>query len=84
MFLMQESLYEIKVSQACAGQIKTHIRKLDARKRLQKGGSILASTALNKSKKKRKDAAEAELKKAQKAILTTKNKAKRELHKKRV
>jgi hypothetical protein len=64
MFLIRESLYKIKVSQAHASQIKTHKRKLDARKSLQKGGSILASTALNRSKKKRKDAAEAELKKA--------------------
>jgi hypothetical protein len=74
----------MEVGQARAGQIETHKRKLDARKSLQKGGSILASTALNRSKKKRRDAAEAELKKAQKAILTAENKAKRELHEKGV
>jgi hypothetical protein len=57
-------------------KIETHKPKLDAPKSFQKEGSILASTALNRSKKKRRDAAEAELKKAQKAILTTENKAK--------
>jgi hypothetical protein len=84
MFLMQESLYKIEVSQARAGQIKTHKRKLNAQKGFQKEGFILANTALNKSKKKLRDTAKAKLKKAQKAILTTKNKAKRELHKKSV
>jgi hypothetical protein len=76
MFLMRGSLHEIEIGQARAGQIETHKRKLDAQKSVQKEGSILASTALNRSKKKRRDAAEAELKKAQKAILTVENKAK--------
>jgi hypothetical protein len=80
MFLMRGSLHKMEVGQARIGQIETHKRKLDARKSLQKGGSILASTALKRSKKKRRDAAEAELKKAQKAISITENKAKRELH----
>jgi hypothetical protein len=43
----------------------------------------ISFTVLNKSKKKRKNTTEAELKKAQKAILTIKNKAKRELYKKK-
>jgi hypothetical protein len=64
MFLMQGSFYKIEISQARAGQIETYKRKLDARKSLQKRGCILASTAFNRSKKKRRDAAEAELKKA--------------------
>jgi hypothetical protein len=55
----------------------TYKRKLDARRSLQKGGSILASTALAKSKKKRRDAAESVLIKAQKAIVSTENKARR-------
>jgi hypothetical protein len=84
MFLMRGSLYKIEIVQARAGQIETHKRKLDARKCVQKEGSILASTALNRSKMKRRDAAEAELKKAQKDILTVKNKAKSELHEKSV
>jgi hypothetical protein len=82
MFLIRGNLYEIEISQACAGQIETYKRKLDARKSLLKGGFILASTALDRSKKKCRDATEAELKKAQKAILTTENKAIRELHEK--
>jgi hypothetical protein len=63
-FLMQGSLYEMEIGQAYAGQVMTYKRKLDARRSLQKGGSILASTALAKSKKKRRDAAESVLIKA--------------------
>ena len=62
----------------------TYKRKLDARRSLQKGGSILASTALAKSKKKRRDAAESVLIKAQKAIISAENKTRRKLYKRRV
>ena len=70
----------MEIDQAHASQVMTYKRKLDARKSLQKGGSILASTALAKSKKKRRDAAEAVLIKAQKAIVFAENKARKELH----
>jgi hypothetical protein len=83
-FLMQGSLHKIEISQAHTGQVMTYKRKLDARRSLQKGGSILASTALAKSKKKRKNAAESVLIKAQKAIVSAENKAKRELHEREV
>ena len=84
MFLIQGSLHEIEIDQAHASQVMTYKRKLDARKSLQKRGSILASTALVKSRKKRKDAAESVLTKAQKAIICAKNKARKELHKRGV
>ena len=74
----------MEIGQAYAGQVITYKRKLDARRSLQKGGSIFASTALAKSKKKRRDAAESVLIKAQKAIVFTKNKAKKKLYKRRV
>ena len=62
----------------------TYKRKLNARKSLQKGGSILASTALAKNKKKHKDVAEAVLIKAQKAIIFAENKARKKLYKREV
>ena len=62
----------------------TYKRKLDARKSLQKEGSILASTALAKSKKKRKNAAETVLIKAQKAIVFAENKTRKKLYKRGV
>jgi hypothetical protein len=77
---MRGSLYEMEIDQAYAGQVMTYKRKLDARRSLQKRGSILASTALAKSKKKRRDAAESVLIKAQKAIVSAENKARKELH----
>jgi hypothetical protein len=83
-FLIRESLYKIEISQAYASQVITYKRKLDARRSLQKRGSILASTALAKSKKKRKDAAESVLIKAQKAIISAENKARKELYKRGV
>jgi hypothetical protein len=77
---MQGSLYKIEIDQAYAGQVITYKRKLDARRSLQKEGFILASTALTKSKKKRRDAAESVLIKAQKAIVSAESKARKELH----
>ena len=62
----------------------TYKRKLDARKSLQKGGSILISTALAKNRKKRRDATESVLTKAQKAIVCAENKTRKELYKKGV
>jgi hypothetical protein len=65
-------------------QVIIYKRKLDARRSLQKRGFILASTALVKSKKKPRDAAESVLIKAQKAIVFVENKARKELYKRGV
>jgi hypothetical protein len=51
---MRESLYKIKVIQARARQIETYKRKLNSRKSLNKGGSILANNAINMIKLKRR------------------------------
>ena len=54
---MRGSLIKIKVMQACAAQIEGHIKKERLRKRILKGGSILAINALDKiAKKRRKEA----------------------------
>jgi cellobiose-specific phosphotransferase system component IIA len=45
-----------------------------------KGGSILASDALEKSKKKRREKADEKLPKATKAVTSAENKAKKILH----
>jgi hypothetical protein len=76
---MQRSLYEIEVTQACTRAIATYKRKLDACKSLGKGGSILASNALQKIKDKRRKEANDNLRKAKTAITCTENKAKNTL-----
>jgi hypothetical protein len=81
MFLIRGSIYKIEINVARKGQIATHKRKLNARKSLQKGGSILASNTLDRSKKKRWYEADEKLRKARKAIIIEENKAKRKLHK---
>jgi hypothetical protein len=73
------NLHKIKVDLARKGQIETYKRWLNARKSLQKEGSILASDALKNSKKNRRIAAELELKKARKALLTIESKEKNKL-----
>jgi hypothetical protein len=70
----------MEIDLAREGQITTYKRKLDARKSLQKGGSILASDALDRGKKIRWYEADEKLRKARKAITTEENKAKRKLH----
>ena len=71
----------MEIDLACEGQITTYKRKLDARKSLQKGGSIiLASDALDRGKKIRWYEVDEKLRKARKAITTEENKAKRKLH----
>jgi hypothetical protein len=84
MFLIHRSIYEIKINVARKGQITTHKRKLNARKSLQKEGFILASNALNQSKKKRWHKTDKKLQKARKAITIEENKTKRKLHEKEV
>jgi hypothetical protein len=53
-FLMGGSFHEMEVTQARADQIATHKAKLNARLSLSKGGSILASDALVKTKEKKR------------------------------
>src|SRR5271163_2108139 len=77
--LMRGSLHEMEIRQARAGQIATHRAKLNARLSLQRGGSILASDALNQKKVKARKAAEEKLKKAQTTVTRAENKAKEEL-----
>jgi hypothetical protein len=60
---MRESLHEMEVAQARADAIQTHKRKLNARKSLGKGGSILAPM-LQKTKDKRRQEADDKLKRA--------------------
>jgi hypothetical protein len=79
-FLMRGSLHEMEIAQARTGAIETHKRKLDARKSLGKGGSILASDALQKIKDKRRNEADDNLRKAKTAITRAENKAKSILH----
>jgi hypothetical protein len=79
-FLMRGSLHEMEIKQARAGQVETHKRKLEARKSLGKGGSLLASDALQKIKIKRRKEADDVLRKAKTAITRVENKAKNELN----
>jgi hypothetical protein len=78
-FLMRGSLHEMEVTQARAGQIATHKAKLNARQSLSKGGSILASDALVKTKEKKRKAAADLVKRAKRKITITENKAKEAL-----
>jgi hypothetical protein len=67
----------MEVTQARAGQIATH--KLKARQSLGRGGSILASDALVKTKEKRRKAAADLVKSVQRKITRVENKAKEDL-----
>ena len=69
----------MEVKQARTRQIETHKRKLTARKSLGKGGSLLASEALQKIKDKRRKEADEVLRKANTAVTRAKNKQKEEL-----
>jgi hypothetical protein len=77
---MRGSLHEMEVKQARAGQVETHKRKLQAWKSLGKGGSLLASDALQKIKDKRRKEADDILRKAKTAVTRAENKAKNELN----
>jgi hypothetical protein len=78
---MRGSLGEMEVQQACAGQIEAHKKKLIARKSLAKGGSLLASDALQTMAKKRKKEADEALRKANAAYTRARNKQLEELWK---
>jgi hypothetical protein len=71
----------MEVQQACAGQIEAHKKKLIARKSLAKGGSLLASDALQTMAKKRKKEADEALRKANTAYTRARNKQLEELWK---
>ena len=79
-FLIRGSLHEMEVKQAREAQVNGLKAKLHSRKTLGKGGSILASDALEKIKIKDRKEAEDTLRKAKKAITCAENKAKRELY----
>jgi len=78
-YLMLGSLHEMDMKKARASQVESHKAKLNARLSFQKGGSILASDALEQKKVKARKAAEEKLKKAQKAVTRAENQAKEEL-----
>jgi hypothetical protein len=64
----------MEVKQACVGQMEAHKRKLIACKSLGKGGSLLASEALQKIKDKRRKEADEVLQKANTAVTRAENK----------
>jgi len=66
----------MEVAQAREGAIATHKRKLNARRSLGKGGSILACDVFQKIKDKKRKEADDNLRKAKTAITCTENKAK--------
>ena len=78
-WLMQGSLGEIEIMQARVAQVEIHKKREISRKNLSKGGSLLASDALQKMATKRQKEANEVLKKATTAFTRTKNKQKKEL-----
>jgi hypothetical protein len=70
----------MEIKQARASQVETHKCKLEAQKSLGKGGSLLASDALQKIKIKRRKEADDVLWKAKTTITRAENKAKNELN----
>jgi hypothetical protein len=79
-YLSRGSLHELEVTQARAGAIATHKRRLNTRKSLGKGGSLLAADALETIKTKRRNEANDKIKKAKRAVEFAENQAKRQLH----
>jgi hypothetical protein len=71
---MRGSLLEIEVIQARAGQIEAHKKREISRKSLSKGGSLIASNALQKIAEKRRKEADKILKKATIALTCAVNK----------
>jgi hypothetical protein len=78
-FLMQGSLGEMEIMQAQARAVEAHKKRLTARKRLAKGGSLLASDALAIMASKRRKEADEALRKADLALTRAQNKQKEEL-----
>jgi hypothetical protein len=74
----------MEVTQARTGAIATHKRKLNARKSLNKGGSILANDVFQKIKDKRRNKADDNLRKIKTVIIRAENKAKDILYKRGV
>lgn len=80
MWLMRGSLGEMKIQHARAGQLDVQKRKAKARKTLLKGGSMLASDALEKMAVKRRKEADEALRKATTALTQAQNRQTRELN----
>jgi len=78
-FLQRASLHEMEIESVHKGQIDTHKRKLNAQKSLQKGGSILASDTIHRSKLKRREHAQKVLQKAQTVVRIEENKHRKAL-----
>jgi hypothetical protein len=78
-WLMRGSLSEMEVMQARAGQIETHKKREISRKSLSKGGSLIASDALQKMAEKRRKEANEVLRKATIALTRAVNKQNSEL-----
>jgi hypothetical protein len=79
-FLACGSLHEMEIAQTHASAKVTYKHKLTTRKSLGRGGSLLALDALQKIKGKRRQEADDKLRKVNRAITLTENKAKNELH----
>ena len=80
MHLAHESLHEMEIAQAHAGQKEAHKRRLTTCKSLGKGGSILAYDTLQRIKDKWRQEADNKLQKAKRTITLIKNKTKNELY----
>jgi hypothetical protein len=78
-WLMRGSLGEMEIMQARAAQIEQHKKREISRKSLSKGGSLMASDALQKKAEKRRKEADEVLRKATTAFTRAVNKQKREL-----
>jgi hypothetical protein len=70
----------MEIAQAHAGTNATYKHKLTARRSLGRGGSLLTYDTLQKIKEKRRQEADDKLRKVNRAITLTENKAKNELH----
>jgi hypothetical protein len=78
-WLMRGNLAEMEVMQARAAQIEGHMKKEKSRKRISKGGSVLAIDALDKIAKKRRKEADEVLRKATIALTRAQNKQTKDL-----
>jgi hypothetical protein len=79
-WLMRGILGEMEVLHARAGQIEVQKKRAIARRSLSKGGSLLASEALQKMAEKRRKEADEVLRKANTALTRAQNKQKNELN----
>jgi hypothetical protein len=78
-WLMRGSLGEMEIMQAQAAAVERHKKRLISRRSLAKGGSLLASDALQKMIEKRRKEADEVLRKANTALTRAQNKQTEEL-----